>query len=160
MKRLGAQESGAEADVKEKGSMSSSLANLASAIERAADTQRPALFVERRKEPRLWCSDLVHVWGRHGGRWKRLGVAVLEDISPSGACIQLESPLQRGDAVRLKHDAWLVEGEVRYCNYRDEGYFVGIELTGSHKWSQEQFRPKHLTDPAKIAPRKQRPGSK
>jgi hypothetical protein len=35
---------------------------------------------------------------------------------------------------------------VRYCVYREIGYFVGIELEASSKWSRKQFEPQHLLD--------------
>ncbi len=43
---------------------------------------------ERRGEPRLWCSDLIEV--RIEGAQPEKVTANLEDISPSGACVQFE----------------------------------------------------------------------
>ncbi|HUQ93619.1 MAG TPA: PilZ domain-containing protein [Bryobacteraceae bacterium] len=133
--------------------MIGNLAKLASAIDRAT-TEREVSFVERRAEPRLWCSDLVQVWWKPSDRWKRKGVAVLEDISRSGACIQLEVPLPFATPVRIKHPSWNVEGEVRYCMYRDEGYFIGVHLSGDSNWDEKSFRPKHLLDPSKVPSKK------
>jgi hypothetical protein len=138
--------------------MVGNLSKLADAVNRAADSRKQNLFVERRAEKRLWCSDLVHVWWKDSARWKKKGLAVLEDISPSGACVQLELPLPCGARVRIKHQEWKVEGEVRYCMYRDEGYFLGVRLDDDARWSESAFKPKHMIDPTRVPPRKKDPG--
>jgi hypothetical protein len=134
--------------------MVGNLSKLAVAVGRAADSRKQNLFVERRAEKRLWCSDLVQVWWKDSARWRRKGLAVLEDISPSGACVQLELPLPNGSKVRIKHQEWKVEGEVRYCAYRDEGYFLGVKLNDGERWDESNFKPKHLLDPNKVPRRK------
>ncbi|MBI3678889.1 MAG: hypothetical protein HY235_00535 [Acidobacteria bacterium] len=144
---------GAEAEVKDK-EMGGTLAKLATALRQASGGKKQRFFVERRIEPRLWCSDLVQVWWKDAGKWRRRGTAVLEDISHCGACVQLELPLSQGAEVRIKHPAWKVEGQVRYCVYRDDGYFIGVLLREDSKWSEGLFRPKHLMDPARVAPKK------
>lgn len=132
--------------------MMRNLERLADALNKAgASVKQP--FLERRSEPRLWCSDLIEVWTRETGRWRRHGSAVLEDISKSGACVQLESPLPQGRLVRLKHPQWKVEGEVRYCLYRDLGYFVGVLVNEKHRAMLAGFKPKHLLDPARVKPK-------
>jgi len=137
--------------------MIGNLTKLAAAVGRAADGRKQNLFVDRRTEKRLWCSDLVQVWWKDSARWRRKGLAVLEDISPSGACVQLEVPLPRGARVRIKHQEWKVEGEARYCLYRDEGYFIGIKLDDDARWSESAFKPKHMLDPSRVPPRKKQP---
>lgn len=134
--------------------MVGNLTKLAAAVNRAADRRKQNFFVDRRAEQRLWCSDLVHVWWKDSARWRRKGLAVLEDISPSGACVQLEMPLPRGARVRIRHQEWKVEGEVRYCMYRDEGYFLGVKLDDDARWSESAFKPKHILDPNRIPPPK------
>jgi hypothetical protein len=130
--------------------MAGNLAKLASAVNKADEGNKAASFHERRSEVRLWCSDIVHVWVREEGDWRRLGVAVLEDISPSGMCIQVDTAISRGAAIRIKHAEWKVEGEVRYCAQREEGCFVGIRLSENFKWSVQQYRPMHLIDPSEV----------
>ncbi len=134
--------------------MAGNLAKLATALSRDGGAKTKASFQDRRSEQRLWCSDLVNIWAKDETRWKKRGVGVLEDISPSGACIQLEEPVTKGARLRLKHPEWKVEGEVRYCIFRDEGYFVGILLDETSKWSRGVFQPKHLIDPSKVRPKK------
>lgn len=134
----------------DKREMAGNLAKLATVLSRADGPKKQASFQERRSEQRLWCSDLVKIWWKDDLRWKRRGVGVLEDISHSGACIQLEEPVPKGCRLRLKHPEWNVEGEVRYCVFREDGYFVGLLLDETSKWSRKSFQPKHLIDPAKV----------
>ena len=117
---------------------------------------------ERRSEIRMMCADLVEVrWrGSEGKRHKVSGL--LEDISPSGACLQLESPIPVGADVhwsttipdRPKRRAAKIEffGCVRYCEYREIGYFVGIEFDSRSKWSRSSYRPQHLLDLKHLLP--------
>lgn len=139
--------------------MLGNLTKLASALSREGDLRKANSFIERRSEPRLWCSELVQIWQKADGRWKRVGTGVLEDISHSGACVQLEGPIAKGTLLRLRTDDWKVEGEVRYCIFRDIGYYAGLKLDESSKWSEEMFRPQHLMDPMKVVEKKPRPES-
>ena len=77
----------------------------------------------------------------------------LEDISHTGACLQMEVPVAAGTELRIKHGKGLLAGRVRYCVFREIGYFVGVEFDSNNKWSQKQFRPMHLLDPRRLAPR-------
>lgn len=130
--------------------MVGNLAKLASAVNKAEDSPKQTSFAERRTEVRLWCSDIVHVWWKDAEKWNKLGVAVLEDISPSGMCIQVESTLPQGAMIRIKHAEWKVEGEIRYCLQREEGHFVGVRLSEKFRWSVQDFRPLHLIDPSEV----------
>lgn len=107
---------------------------------------------ERRVENRLWCADLVRVNWRYADNDAGTVAAVLEDISSTGACIQMEGPIPVGAAVAifaLEHESGRevrFSGQVSYCEYRDFGYFVGIRLAEETKWSVGMFEPLHLTD--------------
>jgi hypothetical protein len=37
-------------------------------------------------------------------------------------------------------------GTVRYCEYQEIGYFVGVEFEPGSKWSRKTFKPQHLLD--------------
>jgi hypothetical protein len=101
---------------------------------------------ERRGETRLLCADLVQVrWTDSGGKSER-AAAVLEDIAQSGACLQFESPVPVDAMLHIKHDHGELKGIVRYCEYRDIGYFVGIAFAPAHGWSRTEFEPAHLLD--------------
>ena len=73
-------------------------------------------------------------------------MALLEDISPSGACLQLETAVPLGVEMHWSSPRQELSGTVRYCVYREIGYFVGVEFEPSSKWSKRAFRPKHLLD--------------
>jgi hypothetical protein len=105
---------------------------------------------ERRSEVRMLCADMLEVrWKSGGGRTQRV-TALLEDISTSGACLQLE------DYIPLDAEIWWecpgqeFSGHVRYCVYREIGYFAGVEFEGSSKWSKKSFEPRHMLDPRKL----------
>jgi hypothetical protein len=35
---------------------------------------------------------------------------------------------------------------VRYCVYREIGYFAGVEFEPQSKWSRKTYKPQHLLD--------------
>jgi len=105
-----------------------------------------ASMEERRLEVRMLCADMVDVrWKDRAG--KECGTtAILEDISPSGACLQVEAPIPLGVEIRWDQPRQEFQGYVRYCVYREIGYFVGVEFDASFKWSKKAFKPQHLLD--------------
>jgi hypothetical protein len=103
-------------------------------------------MTERRSEVRMLCADMVELaWKDSGGR-KRETLALLEDISNSGACFQLDAPIPPGADVHWFAPKRKFSGRVRYCVYREIGYFVGVEFQASSKWSKKEFQPQHLLD--------------
>jgi PilZ domain len=114
-------------------------------------------MIERRFESRFLCADLVKVdWLAGDGSSVSLRTveAVLEDISPLGACVQLEESIPSGAAISISalagpldsnHTATFT-GHVSYCVYRDYGYFVGIQFSNETRWSSGVFEPLHLTN--------------
>jgi hypothetical protein len=84
-------------------------------------------------------------WKDPRGRRRRTS-ALLEDISVSGACLQTEVPIPVGVAIRWRAPGVEFTGAVRYCEYREIGYFVGVELDSGSKWSRKTFHPQHLLD--------------
>lgn len=97
---------------------------------------------ERRAEPRFMCSDLVTVELENPGQTV---VANLEDISPSGACLEMQQAVPTGAKMVLDCSGCRFRGEVRYCVFHQTGYQVGLELMEC-KWSKEDYEPKHLLD--------------
>ena len=98
----------------------------------------------------MLCADMVEVcWKDPAGR-KKTATGLLEDISPSGACLQMEAPLPLGAAVRWRFPAREFTGNVRYCVYREIGYFVGVEFVADSRWSKKAYRPQHLLDLRKL----------
>ena len=101
---------------------------------------------ERRSEIRMLCADMVQVhWKTPAGKAER-GMALLEDISVSGACLQLESAIPLGSEIRWETAGQEFEGSVRYCVYREIGHFVGVQFAGGTKWSRQAYQPQHLLD--------------
>lgn len=110
-------------------------------------------MMERRTETRMLCADLVDVrWQDKEGRNCRV-VANLEDISASGACIQLDEQLPLGVEVTITYPKGEYTGVVRYCTFRQIGYFAGIQFEAGNKWSQRMFKPLHLLDPRSLGPK-------
>ncbi len=107
-------------------------------------------MVDRRAETRMLCADLVKVrWTDRSGR-NRKAVANLEDISLSGVCLQMDTPLPIDTTLHIHHDKAEFEGSVRYCLFRDIGYFLGVQFAPGCRWSQRRYRPQHLLDLRKL----------
>ncbi|MBZ5583136.1 MAG: PilZ domain-containing protein [Acidobacteriia bacterium] len=103
---------------------------------------------------RIMCADMVEISWKGRGGMQRRGTALLEDISPSGACLQLEAPVPLGVEVRVDCAQRRFLGWVRYCAYREIGYFVGVEFDAGTKWSKRMYKPRHLLDLEKfLAPK-------
>ena len=83
--------------------------------------------------------------GQSGTAW-----ANLEDISASGACVQVDRAVPVEAEVRIFCDQTELHGRVRYCVFRDTGYFVGVQFEGGSKWNRQDYRPKHLPDPRRL----------
>ena len=111
---------------------------------------------ERRIEPRMLCAELVELRWRDKHGFERREMAHLEDISLSGACLQAEKPFVRGTALTIHYGNGELVGTIRYCLYRDWGYFLGVGFTGKCKWSSRHFKPQHLLDPRTLVARASR----
>jgi len=107
---------------------------------------------EKRSEQRFMCSDLVKVVVHQAGLPQQEAVvANLEDISPSGACVQLEAAIREGAAIEIICSACRLKGKVRYCRFVSIGYDVGISFDERESWVRQQFEPEHLIDiPASV----------
>ena len=95
---------------------------------------------------RMLCADMVRVCWRDAAGRTLHAMALLEDISHSGACLQLETPVPLAAKIRWDSDRCHFSGRVRYCVYREVGYFVGVEFEAGSRWSQRSFKPQHLLD--------------
>lgn len=107
-------------------------------------------MLDRRVEPRMLCADMVGLeWKDKGGRTRR-GLAHLEDISLSGACLQVDYPVPLQAGLRITYPKGELVGVVRYCVFREIGYFLGIEFEPGSKWSLQHFKPQHMLDPRRL----------
>jgi hypothetical protein len=101
----------------------------------------------------MLCADLVDVkWKDQTGRTRR-GVANLEDISLSGACLQVDRPVPLETKFCISYPSGELVGKVKYCVFREIGYFLGIEFDPGSRWSQRHYRPQHLLDPRRLVNR-------
>jgi hypothetical protein len=95
----------------------------------------------------MMCADMMEVcWKDQAGKTQR-STALLEDICASGACLQFETPVPLGSEICWECPKQKFKGYVRYCVYREIGYFIGVEFTSDSKWSAKAFKPQHLLDP-------------
>lgn len=100
----------------------------------------------------MLCADLVQVrWRGEDGRERR-EVANLEDISFSGACLQMDEAVPLHAPMVLSHSQGELHGRVRYCVYREIGYFIGLQFSPGQRWNERQFRPQHLLDTRRLSP--------
>ena len=98
----------------------------------------------------MLCADMVDVsWRDKGGRTRK-SVANLEDISLSGACLQVDVPIPMQTRIRIIHPKGELLGKVKYCVFREIGYFLGIEFDPDSRWSQRHFKPQHMLDPRRL----------
>jgi hypothetical protein len=101
----------------------------------------------------MLCADLVDVqWKDRDGRTRR-AVANLEDISTSGACVQVDMPVPLQTTLRISYPKGELQGWVCYCVFREIGYFLGIEFDPGCRWSLRHYRPQHLLDPRRLVER-------
>ena len=106
---------------------------------------------EKRASGRYLCADLVRVDWLEGEDDFRSAEAVLEDISPQGACVEMEQEVRLGTMMMLTLDGKSFSGYVSHCNFRDYGYFVGIRFSQDTPWSSRVVTPKHLTNLCALA---------
>jgi hypothetical protein len=105
---------------------------------------------ERRSEVRMLCADMVEIsWKGLRGKTLRT-TALLEDIAPSGACLQFETPVPIGMEIQWEASKQEFKGRVCYCVYREIGYFVGVEFDSGSTWSKKKYKPLHLLDLEKL----------
>ena len=106
---------------------------------------------DRRSEARMLCADVVEAcWTDEHGMAQR-STALLEDISASGACLQFECAIPLGAKLTWAGSTHEFVGDVRYCVYREIGYFVGVQFDAQSKWSSKVYKPQHLLDLQKLA---------
>jgi PilZ domain len=101
---------------------------------------------ERRSEVRMLCADMVKVSWKDALGKRRRTTGLLEDISPSGACLQLENSVPQGAEIRWACPTREFTGIVRYCVYREIGYFIGVEFKEGSRWSRRAYKPQHYLD--------------
>jgi hypothetical protein len=100
---------------------------------------------DRRKNDRNMCAEFLTVhWIEEG--LSRIEVAALEDISPTGACLQIEKPIPVGTRVSIHYPNGKYPGRVKYCESNSIGYLLGIAFDKGYRWSKSDFEPSHLLE--------------
>lgn len=105
---------------------------------------------DRRMEARMLCADLIDVWWKDQAGEVHREAANLEDISFSGAGLQMDGPVPADIVLHLEHPKVVLAGRVCYCVFRETGYFVGLKFAPGYKWNRRRFQPKHLLDPRRL----------
>jgi len=90
------------------------------------------------------CSHLITV-ERNGHRT----VANLERIWAEGATVNAEEPFEPGDQLHLIDLG--ATAHVVFTEADDAGHFIDLEFAPPYRWTVEQFRPLHLTNPALLS---------
>lgn len=98
----------------------------------------------------MLCADIVKVEYRDGNGRKATLTTNLEDISLTGACLQAEQAIPVGSEVAIRYPKGAFTGVVRYCTFKEIGYFIGIEFEPGQRWTSKNFRPMHLLDPRRL----------
>jgi hypothetical protein len=101
----------------------------------------------------MLCADLVDVRWRDKSGKNRRAVANLEDISLSGACVQMDVQLPLQTIVQISYPKGDLSGVVRYCHFREIGFFIGVQFEPGSQWSERSFKPMHLLDPRELVKR-------
>jgi hypothetical protein len=101
----------------------------------------------------MLCADIVDVQWKDKSGSIRKGTANLEDISLSGACLQVDRPIPLQTDVRISYPKGVLVGKIRYCVFREIGYFLGVEFEPGCHWSARHYRPQHLLDPRRLVVR-------
>jgi hypothetical protein len=97
----------------------------------------------KRSEPRFMCSEPVNILVNDGGALAE-GIANLEDISPSGACVHLHEAIRVGANIEIVCSSCSFKGTVRNCRYTVAGFDVGMEFANAKAWNLQRYEPKHL----------------
>jgi hypothetical protein len=99
---------------------------------------------DRREDDRELCADLVKVQWKPEFGPARSEWAILEDISPSGACLEFEEPIPADTAVTLHFKSERCQARIKYCKYDKTNYLLGVEFEQGYRWSRRRFKPEHL----------------
>jgi hypothetical protein len=103
---------------------------------------------ERRLERRILCADLVEVRWLDKTGLEQTAIANLEDISPSGASLLLETGVPLETPLRIRSSQGDYEGLVRHCQYEPGcGYLVGVRFGAGSRWDKAKYCPRHFLDP-------------
>jgi hypothetical protein len=102
------------------------------------------IMIPERREDRELCADLVKVQWEIEPEKSQSEWAILEDISPSGVCLEIENPIPPGTVVSLEFPKDRCQARVVYCRFDEVKYLIGLEFEQGYRWSRRRFKPQHL----------------
>ena len=97
-----------------------------------------------RREDRELCADLVKVQWKMESDTAHSEWAILEDISASGACLEIEEPIPPDTMVSLQFSNDHCQARVKYCKFDKVNYLLGVQFEQGYRWSRRRFKPEHL----------------
>jgi hypothetical protein len=97
-----------------------------------------------REENRELCADLVKVQWKSEAGFAQSEWAILEDISPSGACLAIEKPISPDMVVSLQFANDRCQARIKYCKFDKVNYLLGVQFEQGYRWSRRKFKPDHL----------------
>jgi len=98
----------------------------------------PYFAHDRRTEARALTAALIEVVDEYHDA----STCVLEDLSPSGACIHSDLAMRVGVPVTMKAGSVVHAGVIKHCKPTVGGFHVGIEFAGG-AWPDEIQFPIH-----------------
>ena len=101
-------------------------------------------MTEKRGEPRYMCSELVKILIRYDDQTVREAIANLEDISRSGACVQLDEAVRLGVDIEIACSTCRFKGKVSNCRFAGSLYDVGVTFDEPDTWDASRYEPAHL----------------
>jgi hypothetical protein len=101
-------------------------------------------MAQKRSDPRYMCAELVNILIRNEDQTVEEAIANLEDISRSGACVQLEAAVRVGADIEIVCSKCRFKGKVRNCRYVETGYDVGVAFDHPGDWDAGRYEPAHL----------------
>jgi hypothetical protein len=96
------------------------------------------------------CAELVEAhWNDKAGRLPG-DAANLEDISLSGACVQLETPVEKGTRITVNYGDGEMPATSALAWIETWAYFLGLQFENGCEWSTKRFRPQSMLDPREL----------
>jgi hypothetical protein len=99
---------------------------------------------QRRLENRDRCADVIKMAWTPEQEFPRKDLAMLGNISPSGACLEIEEPIPVNAVVELEFGMDQCQAVVKYCKYDKVNYIFGVQFKAGYRWSSNHWEPKHL----------------
>jgi hypothetical protein len=106
--------------------------------------------VEKRRGDRLLCAGLVEVRWTDASGSVCTAFANLDDLSPGGVSLLLDSPLPPCAHVEFSHSGQMVSGDVRHCTHTEIGWIAGVRFGSDSQWDPVACPPEHLLDPESV----------